>query len=90
MKIQTRPQQFAQHCQQIKVKVLVFSFLEFFIFLASTYPLIICHYNQFYVDTVSLQKISMPTPKTVTGNSRGWGSQKSNLLKEGIKLNLNF
>ena len=37
------------------------------------------------------QKISIPTPRMVTGNSKGEGDIKGqNFLKEGMKLNWNF
>ena len=39
---------------------------------------------------VQFQKISMPTPWKVNGNSKGVGSQKPKCLKESMGLNWNF
>jgi len=39
---------------------------------------------------VQFQKISIPTPRMVNGNSRGGGVQKPKVSKESMKLNQNF
>ena len=39
---------------------------------------------------VWFQKISIPSPRMVTGNSEGVGLSKAKILKENMKLNWNF